>query len=71
MMEENGVEKVKVRNVTLVETQNGVRIKTWAKPSTGFVKDIIFQDIVMHDVRNPIFIDQNYCPGVKGCPGNR
>ncbi|KAK4254719.1 hypothetical protein QN277_010058 [Acacia crassicarpa] len=52
---------VTVKAVNLIGTQNGVRIKSWGKPSNGFVRRIIFQNIIMLGVQNPIIIDQNYC----------
>ncbi|PRQ48894.1 putative polygalacturonase [Rosa chinensis] len=67
--QEDGVQNVTVKTVTFTGTQNGVRIKSWGRPSTGFAKNILFQHAVMVDVQNPIIIDQNYCPGEKGCPG--
>lgn len=68
-MEEPGVERVTVKAVNLTGTQNGVRIKSWGRPSKGFVKRILFQNILMQDVYNPIIIDQNYCPDNINCPG--
>ncbi|KAK4270753.1 hypothetical protein QN277_019526 [Acacia crassicarpa] len=59
---EHRVQNVTVKTVTFTGTDNGVRIKTWGKPSNGFVKDVHFQQAIMVDVRNPIIIDQNYCP---------
>ena len=58
-----------VTTVTFTNTQNGVRIKSWGRPSNGFAKNILFQHAVMMNVQNPIVIDQNYCPDNKGCPG--
>ncbi|EPS66023.1 hypothetical protein M569_08754, partial [Genlisea aurea] len=66
--DEEGVENVVVKNVRFKGTENGVRIKTWARPSKGFVRGVVFQHAVMHDVRNPIVIDQNYCPYHYNCP---
>ena len=57
-----------VKSVTFTGTENGVRIKTWARPSNGFVKDILFQHLVMVNVQNPVIIDQNYCPNGGNCP---
>lgn len=68
-MQENGVQNVTVKSATFTNTQNGVRIKTWGRPSKGFARNILFQDNVMVNVENPIIIDQNYCPDNKGCPG--
>ncbi|KAF3616241.1 Polygalacturonase [Capsicum annuum] len=67
--EEAGVRNVTVRSVIFKDTQNGVRIKTWGRPSTGFVNNVLFQHVTMIDVENPIVIDQNYCPNNKNCPG--
>ncbi|XP_021752589.1 polygalacturonase-like [Chenopodium quinoa] len=68
-MNEPGVQNITVKTATFTGTQNGVRVKSWGRPSNGFVKDVLFQHITMVNARNPIIIDQNYCPGNKGCPG--
>ncbi|XVF08383.1 hypothetical protein REPUB_Repub06bG0221800 [Reevesia pubescens] len=65
---EAGVQNVTVKTATFTGTQNGVRIKSWAKPSNGFARNIVFQHLIMKNVQNPIVIDQNYCPGNKNCP---
>eukprot|EP00257_Ricinus_communis_P009888 XP_002529095.2 polygalacturonase [Ricinus communis] len=65
---EEGVQNVTVANVVFTGTQNGVRIKSWERPSTAFVKNILFRDIVMKNTYNPIIIDQEYCPNGRGCP---
>ncbi|KAK6245177.1 hypothetical protein QUC31_011586 [Theobroma cacao] len=67
--EEPGVQNVTVKSVTFTGTQNGVRIKSWGRPSTGYARNILFQHAVMTDVENPIVIDQHYCPDEKNCPG--
>ncbi|CAH9126965.1 unnamed protein product [Cuscuta epithymum] len=56
------VSDVHVTNCTFVGTDNGARIKTWAPSNASLVSDILFAYIFMKDVRNPIFIDQHYCP---------
>ncbi|KAJ4723875.1 putative Polygalacturonase [Melia azedarach] len=66
---EVGVQNVTVKTVTFTGTQNGLRIKSWGRPSNGFAKNIVFQHAVMNNVQNPIIIDQNYCPDNKDCPG--
>ncbi|KAL2336107.1 hypothetical protein Fmac_010553 [Flemingia macrophylla] len=68
-MEEKGVENVTLTNAIFSGSDNGVRIKTWARPSNGFVRNVRFQNIIMDKVENPIIIDQNYCPNNQGCPG--
>ncbi|PKI75000.1 hypothetical protein CRG98_004772 [Punica granatum] len=68
-LEEDGVQNVTVTSVTLKGTTNGVRIKSWGRPSNAFAKDIRFQHVVMSNVQNPIIIDQNYCPDNENCPG--
>ncbi|KAE8661019.1 Polygalacturonase [Hibiscus syriacus] len=65
---EAGVQNVTVKRATFIGTQNGVRIKSWARPSNGFARNIVFQHVTMKNVQNPIVIDQNYCPGNNNCP---
>ncbi|XP_060673793.1 exopolygalacturonase-like [Ziziphus jujuba] len=61
--------RLSVWNCTSNETQNGVRIKTWPDNTTdGFVSNIVFDDIFMNNVGNPIIIDQKYCPYYKCRP---
>lgn len=67
-LEEEGVQNVTVKTVVFTGTQNGLRIKSWARPSSGFVRGVVFQHAVMKDVQNPIIIDQNYCPHNEDCP---
>ncbi|KAH7533449.1 hypothetical protein FEM48_Zijuj04G0131700 [Ziziphus jujuba var. spinosa] len=59
---EEPVEGVFIRNCTLTNTQNGVRIKTWPDSHFGTASDMHFKDIIMNNVGNPILIDQEYCP---------
>ncbi|KAJ4751380.1 Pectin lyase-like superfamily protein [Rhynchospora pubera] len=65
---EQGVQNVTVSSVVFRDTTNGVRIKTWEKHYQGYVQFIMFQNIVMYNVSNPIIIDQRYCPHNKNCP---
>ncbi|KAK4489083.1 hypothetical protein RD792_004877 [Penstemon davidsonii] len=65
---EKGVQNVTLINSVFSGSDNGIRIKTWARPSTGFVTNINYRNIVMKNVENPIIIDQNYCPNNEGCP---
>ncbi|XP_030941271.1 polygalacturonase-like [Quercus lobata] len=67
--QEAGVQNVTIKTVTFTGTQNGVRIKSWGRPSNGFARNILFQHVTMQDVQNPVVIDQNYCPSNEGCPG--
>ncbi|KAM0002529.1 putative endo-polygalacturonase [Helianthus debilis subsp. tardiflorus] len=60
---EKPVERIWIKNCTIVGTDNGVRIKTWPGSYPGKVNDVHFEDIVMDKVANPIIIDQNYCAG--------
>ncbi|PQM41849.1 exopolygalacturonase-like [Prunus yedoensis var. nudiflora] len=60
---EDPVAGVLVKNCTLTNTQNGLRIKTWpGSPGFDIATHIHFQDIAMVNVGNPVFIDQQYCP---------
>ncbi|CAI0470473.1 unnamed protein product [Linum tenue] len=64
---EPGVQNVTVKSTTFTGTTNGLRIKSWGKPSNGFARNILFQHATMNNVQNPIFIDQRYCPD-RNCP---
>ncbi|KAF7851381.1 hypothetical protein BT93_L4052 [Corymbia citriodora subsp. variegata] len=65
---EDGVQNVTLTNAVFTGSDNGVRIKSWARPTTSFVRNVLFQNIIMKNVKNPIIIDQNYCPNNQGCP---
>ncbi|KDP43482.1 hypothetical protein JCGZ_16769 [Jatropha curcas] len=60
------VSNVLVNRATLSGTTNGARIKTW-QGGSGYAKNIVFQNIVMKNVSNPIIIDQNYCDQDDPC----
>lgn len=63
---EKDVVGVRVRNCTLWGTTNGVRIKTWPGSMPSQASNLTFEDIILHNVSNPIIIDQGYCP-TKDC----
>lgn len=65
---EDGVQNVTLTNSVFIGSDNGVRIKSWARPSNSFVTNIVFRNIVMTRVQYPIIVDQNYCPNNQGCP---
>ncbi|KAL3619880.1 hypothetical protein CASFOL_034792 [Castilleja foliolosa] len=64
---EAGVQNVTVTNSVFTKTQNGVRVKSWARASVGYARNLVFRNLVMRNVANPIMIDQNYCPS-GSCP---
>ncbi|KAL1807901.1 hypothetical protein ACET3Z_024891 [Daucus carota] len=64
---EAGVQNITLIDSALTGSDNGLRIKTWARPTNSFVRNILYQNIQMRNVRNPIVIDQNYCPHHQ-CP---
>ncbi|XP_021734314.1 polygalacturonase-like [Chenopodium quinoa] len=68
-MDEEGVQNVTVKTAVISYSLTGVRIKSWGRPSNGFVQGVVFQDVLMRYVWNPIIIEQNYCPHNKNCPG--
>ncbi|XP_022722902.1 exopolygalacturonase clone GBGE184-like [Durio zibethinus] len=57
---ESDVSGIIVRNCSLTDTDNGVRIKTYKTPSPSKASGLVFRDLVMTRVRNPIIIDQEY-----------
>ena len=60
---EQPVQGVTVRNCTISDTSNGVRIKTWPASPNGVASDLHFEDIIMNNVKTtPVLIDQGYCP---------
>lgn len=59
---EKNVHGVSVKRCILNGTDNGIRIKSWESPISITASNFLFQDIFMYNVRNPIIIDQTYCP---------
>lgn len=60
---EQDVKGLVIRNCTMIGTSNGIRIKTWPdSPGRSTATNIRFENIMMKHVRNPIIIDQEYCP---------
>ncbi|XP_078163528.1 polygalacturonase At1g48100-like [Carex rostrata] len=55
------VKNITVTNCLISNSQNGIRIKTWASGS-GLVSNVKYENIQMKEVLNPIIIDQFYCP---------
>nr|XP_023925812.1 exopolygalacturonase-like [Quercus suber] len=60
--DQNDLFDIRVRNCSFHNTSDGIRIKTWASPGIGKVSALIYEDIFMNQVGNPIIIDQEYCP---------
>nr|TKS06591.1 hypothetical protein D5086_0000122290 [Populus alba] len=58
--DEKDVRGVVVTNCTLRNADNGVRIKTWGGSQPSQASNILFQDIIMDNVKRPIIIDQTY-----------
>ncbi|CAM8979511.1 unnamed protein product [Rhodiola kirilowii] len=57
------VKNINVRAVTLFDTEYGARFKTWVTPNPNQAHNITFQDIVMNNVKNPIFLNQELGQG--------
>ncbi|XP_012829374.1 PREDICTED: polygalacturonase-like [Erythranthe guttata] len=64
---EDGVQDVNVTNSIFTMTQNGVRIKSWPSANDGYARNLLFKNLIMQNVSNPMIIDQDYCPH-KNCP---
>lgn len=61
--DELDVNGIIVKNCSLSDTDNGVRIKTYKTESPSTASRIIFRDLIMERVKNPIIIDQEYGNG--------
>ncbi|KAL0453034.1 UNVERIFIED_CONTAM: Exopolygalacturonase [Sesamum latifolium] len=57
---ETSLKGLTIINCTMVGTTNGARIKTYHASPRIQATSIVFQDIVMERVKNPIIIDQHY-----------
>lgn len=58
--DEMDVNGITVFNCTLINTANGLRIKTKRGSASLKASRIFFDNIIMDKVKNPIIIDQNY-----------
>ena len=58
--DETDLRGVTITNCTLTNTTNGARIKSYRQSPSLTASGIVFDDIVMNGVFNPIIIDQNY-----------
>ncbi|KAI4296515.1 hypothetical protein L6164_036465 [Bauhinia variegata] len=59
---------VTVTDCTFINTTNGARIKTWIGKGHGEAKNIIFDNLIMNNVKNPVVIDQSYGSKKKRAP---
>ncbi|KAL6639534.1 hypothetical protein ACP70R_023264 [Stipagrostis hirtigluma subsp. patula] len=60
------VVNVTIDTAQLYGTTNGARIKTW-QGGHGYAENIVFKNMIMENVENPIIIDQNYCDSTTPC----
>lgn len=59
---EDDVSGVFIKNCTIKNSDNGVRVKTWLNSFPALAEELHFEDIVVENVTNPIVVDQGYCP---------
>ncbi|KAK4363592.1 hypothetical protein RND71_018833 [Anisodus tanguticus] len=59
-LDEKDVKGVIVRNCTFHGTTNGARIKTYMGSPSLQVSGVVYEDIILDNVKNPIIIDQHY-----------
>ena len=55
----NGLENLTVSNCTFNGTDSGIRIKT-PRGNGGLLQNAVYENITMHDVKNPIYINDYY-----------
>ncbi|KAL7218784.1 hypothetical protein ACSBR2_011950 [Camellia fascicularis] len=55
---EEPVAGVTVKNCTMTNTMNGVRVKTWPASPSGVASDSHFEYLVMNNVSTLVLIDQ-------------
>ncbi|KAK4265803.1 hypothetical protein QN277_026808 [Acacia crassicarpa] len=65
--DEKEVSNIIVQDSTLVETDNGLRIKAWPDKYPGKASYIFFSHITMDNVENPIIIDEQYQCDPENC----
>lgn len=70
------VANVLAKNITMINSSNGARIKAWGGSNnpnsesgggTGYVRNITFQDFTMINVDKPVIIDQCYSTSAEKC----
>ncbi|XP_057803127.1 polygalacturonase-like [Salvia miltiorrhiza] len=62
-LNERNISGIYVKNCSFIQTQNGVRIKTWpSAPAAIILPNLHFENLIMQNASNPIIIDQQYCP---------
>ncbi|XP_021845010.2 probable galacturan 1,4-alpha-galacturonidase SALK6 [Spinacia oleracea] len=59
---EQPVSNITVRDCTIKNTLNGVRVKTWGASYESSASLLHFEDITIQNVTFPVIVDQEYCP---------
>ncbi|XP_059298475.1 exopolygalacturonase clone GBGE184 [Lycium ferocissimum] len=59
-LDEKDVKGIIIRNCTFHSTTNGARIKTYMGSPSLQVSDVVYEDLILDNVKNPIVIDQHY-----------
>ncbi|KAL3424701.1 exopolygalacturonase [Phlyctema vagabunda] len=56
------IENVWIENVTMVNGQNGARLKAWAGPNVGYgyIKNVTYKDVIIENTDWPVLLDQCY-----------
>ena len=58
---DGGVSAIRVIDLTIDGADNGIRIKSDMSRG-GLVRDVVYQDVCLRDVKNPIILDPFYSP---------
>lgn len=58
---------ITVKNCSFLDAQVGVAIKARPGSTASEISSIVFQDLILDNVTNPILIDQEFCPAEHDC----
>ncbi|RPA96706.1 pectin lyase-like protein [Choiromyces venosus 120613-1] len=63
------IENVYIENITMLNAQNGARLKTWAGPNIGYgrINNVTYKDFYVDNVDYPLILTQCYSTNKTEC----